>query len=40
VLGGDITVKFTALKTSKIPKRQSGGLDGGLDELHRKQALH
>lgn len=31
VLGGDITVKFTALKTSKVLKRQSGALGGGLD---------
>lgn len=32
VLGGDITVKFTALKNFKVLKRQSGGLGGGLDD--------
>lgn len=32
VLGGDITVKFTALKISKVPKRQSGGLDDTLED--------
>lgn len=32
MLGDDITVKFTALKTAKISNRQSGGLSGGLDD--------
>ncbi|MDY4516810.1 MAG: ATP-binding protein [Lachnospiraceae bacterium] len=31
VLGGDITVKFTALQMTKNLNRQNGGLDGGLD---------
>lgn len=35
LLGDDLTVKFSALESvalsdSKIPKRQNGGLDGGL----------
>ena len=32
VLGGDITVKFAALQSVKMPKRQNGGLYGGLDD--------
>lgn len=32
VLGGDITVKFTALQNFKVPNRQFGGLDGGLED--------
>lgn len=32
VLGGDITVKFAALQSAKMPKRQNGGLHGGLDD--------
>ena len=32
VLGGDIILKFIALQSTKAPKRQNGGLDGGLDD--------
>lgn len=39
VLGGDITVKFTALKISKVPKRQSGGFGGGLDDTLEDKIL-
>lgn len=39
VLGGDITVKFTVLKISKVPKRQSGGFGGGLDDTLEDKIL-
>jgi len=29
----DIMIKFTALQNAKIPKRQNGGLSGGLDDV-------
>ena len=39
VLGGDITVKFAALKNLEILKRQNGGLDGGLNDVLESKIL-